>query len=288
MRDLGDRQNVQYLAVDPYTGAATDATVVLTVTAPDATTSTPTVTHPATGDYRSNFALGQVGKWRWVWDVSGTIVDKAYGEVDVADPSPPLYATLADLKQIRPTPAANVDIDAALSRALQTASRRIDRATGERQFWLDRVVTARIFHTRERVDWTCDGEWLRVDDIGSTAGLIVETGDGTTWTAVAAGDYQTGPDNALARRKPITKLLRKLTTWSTGANSQVRVTALWGWPSIPDEIPQATLLLANRLYLRKDSPEGILGNAEWGIARLARTDPDVAELIYDLCLPGIA
>lgn len=286
MRDLNDQETVQYLARDPYTGVLTDATVVLTVTSPSGATTTPSVTHAATGDYRSSFVLNAAGKWRWRWDVTGAIVDEQYGEVDVAGSfQPPLYATLADFKQIRPAAAGNVDIETAMTRALSTASRRIDRLTGERQFWLDTTATARIFHTRDRAYAAPEGEWLSVDDIGSITGLIVEVGDGNTWSTVT--DYQTGPENAIARRRPITKLLRPLYSWSITPNPQVRVTALWGWPSIPDEVAQATLILANRLYLRKDSPEGILGSSDWGVVRLGRQDPDVADLLGDLCLPGL-
>jgi hypothetical protein len=60
---------------------------------------------------------------------------------------------------------------------------------------------------------------------------------------------------------------------------RVRVTARWGWPSVPDGVAQAAALLAARLYRRKDSPEGVLGSSEWGAVRVARFDPDVEGLI---------
>ncbi|MDX2921298.1 hypothetical protein PV370_25695, partial [Streptomyces sp. NE06-03C] len=66
----------------------------------------------------------------------------------------------------------------------------------------------------------------------------------------------------------------------------VQVTARWGWPAVPDEIVQATLIQAARLYKRKDSPEGVTGSAEWGVVRLSRRDPDVWALIEHYVLPG--
>jgi hypothetical protein len=69
---------------------------------------------------------------------------------------------------------------------------------------------------------------------------------------------------------------------------RVRVTAKWGWPAVPDTVVQATLIQASRLYRRKDSPEGVLGSAEWGTVRLGRVDPDVYALIQQLILPGMA
>jgi len=288
MRDLNDQENVRYLATDPFTDAAIAVTAVLTVTKPDGSTSTPAVTNPGLGEYRSSFTLNQVGKWRWVWTISGAIIDVAYGEETVLNPSPALYATLADLKQIRPSPTGNADIDAALLRALNTASRRIDRMCGGRQFWLDKTATARIFRPQGRVAPAQYGEWLLIDDIGDPTGMIVEVGNGTTFTAIT--NYDTGPENAIAYQTPITKLFRRLmpwTNWTMQPNAQIRVTALWGWPIIPDEVVQATLIMANRLYLRKDSPEGVLGNSEWGVVRVGARDPDVSELLGDLMLPGV-
>jgi hypothetical protein len=55
---------------------------------------------------------------------------------------------------------------------------------------------------------------------------------------------------------------------------------------IPDEVTEATLIQASRLYKRKDSPEGITGSAELGVVRLGRTDPDVYELTKRFVLSG--
>jgi hypothetical protein len=55
---------------------------------------------------------------------------------------------------------------------------------------------------------------------------------------------------------------------------------------VPDEVVQATLLQAGRLYRRKDSPEGVTGSADWGMVRLPRLDPDVMALIEPYMLPG--
>lgn len=288
MRDLNDQESLRYLATDPFTGAATNATVVLTVTAPDGSTSTPSVTNPATGEFRASFTFTQVGKWRWKWSVTGAVVDVVYGEETVFSQAPILYASLADFKGIRPSPVGNTDTDSALTRALSVASRRIDRLTGGRQFYLDKTASARIFRPNGRIAPADGGEWLLIDDIGDPTGMIVEVGDGITFTTIT--NYETGPENALAYQQPITKLFRRLmpwTNWNMVPNAQIRVTALWGWPAIPDEVVQATLILANKLYLRKDSPEGVLGNSDWGIARVASRDPDVSELLGDLCVPGI-
>lgn len=193
------------------------------------------------------------------------------------------YATLDELKKARRSNANDNLDDGPLKDRLTEASRAIDRKTG-RRFWLDDTATPRSFNPRGRV--TLDGRFL-VDDIGSTDNLLVEIGAGTSWTEVV--DYETSPENALVRGDPITALVRVNGSCYWGAGPQrVRITARWGWPATPEEIRLATLLLANRLYLRKDSPEGVAGSAEWGVIRLSRWDPDVEALIGPFVLPGIA
>jgi hypothetical protein len=191
------------------------------------------------------------------------------------------YATLTELKAARRI--SSTDDDTALQTVLTVASRAIDRKTG-RRFYLDASATARTYNPRGRVVGTDDGHLLIVDDMGSTTGLTVETGSagGATWTATT--DYETDPINAIATNAPITGLLSIGGYWE----GRIRVTARWGWPTVPDEIKQATILLANRLYLRKDSPQGITGSADWGVIRVSRWDPDVEALVSPFVLPGFA
>lgn len=195
------------------------------------------------------------------------------------------YADLAALREPLRLDPADTSQDSMLTRALSAASRGIDRTTG-RRFWLDTGPVARVYNPRGRTVCDDDGETLLTDDIGSLTGLVVETGSAGTWTATA--DFEPVPDNALLDGRPVTGLLRDSGTWglSYGARSRVRVTARFGWPQIPDDIEQATLIQASRLYKRKDSPEGVMGSAEWGVVRLSRRDPDVWALIEPFVLPG--
>lgn len=194
------------------------------------------------------------------------------------------YGELATLKERLNIEADDASRDNLLNSALAAASRGIDRATG-RRFWLDDDPVQRVFNPRGRVVIEYDGERLLVDDIGSDSGLIVETGRGATWSAIAS--YETGPDNALADSQPITALLLVNGTWGTPTN-RVRITARFGWPAVPDDVAEAAMIQAARLYRRKDSPEGVMGSAEWGVVRLSRRDPDVWNLIEPYVRPGFA
>ena len=185
-----------------------------------------------------------------------------------------LYATLTELKAMRRIDDSASDL--LLTKALAAASRQIDRKTN-RRFWLDPTATPRVFGCVGRLAATGH---LLVDDIGAAEGLVVETSTGTTWAAL--DDVEPGPVNALVQGWPYTELAGR---W---AGARVRVTARWGWPAVPEEIGMATLLLASRLYLRQNSPEGVVASAEFGSMRLSRWDPDVESLVSPYALLVVA
>ncbi|PZG19004.1 hypothetical protein C1I95_12430 [Micromonospora craterilacus] len=186
---------------------------------------------------------------------------------------------MAELKDDRKIPPEDLTDDAGLYRRLVAASRAIEDKCGQRRFWLDRQVSARIVSASgRRLLRDADGDRLLVDDIGSTDGLLVEVGSAAAgWTEVV--DYETEPDSALVKGRPITALLRPRGGWSRLGRQRVRITARWGWPAVPAQVVEASLLLASRLWMRRKSPEGVAGSAEWGTVRVSRWDPDVEALI---------
>ena len=189
------------------------------------------------------------------------------------------YADLADLKL-----ALQINDDARnslLNNALNAASRSIDDHCG-RRFYLDADTSQRVYRPDNRVA----GEVFLVDDIATETGLLVEVGNASDgWVSVTPSDYD--PENAVARGEPITGLVLE-DGLCFGSRDRVRVTAKWGFPAVPAQVVQAALILAARLYRRKDTSEGVLGSAEWGTVRLSRTDPDVAELVSRYVLDGFA
>lgn len=176
--------------------------------------------------------------------------------------------------------------DALLTVALAGAVTWIEDTTG-RRFTLDENPVTRTFRAAGRTWWTDDGLYgFVVDDIGSTDGMVVETGSAASgWTPVTA--YETSPDNALADGRPITALLREI-GWPCGGTQRLRVTTRWGWPDMPDNARTACLIQAARLRRRTDSPEGVMGGSEWGVVRLSRVDPDAKAMLDPLCLPGFS
>lgn len=177
------------------------------------------------------------------------------------------YLTLDEFKDLRRI--GDSTSDGILQRRITRASRAIDDRTG-RRFWRDTEASARTFRAL--------GSACVVDDIASLDGLIV-TLDGSAVT-----DYETEPLNALARGRAIDCLSH--TRFVNGVT--LTVTAVWGWPSVPEAVAEATFLLANRRYFRRDAPEGVAGQGSAGAIRLSRFDPDVEDLIGPFVLDGFA
>ncbi len=193
------------------------------------------------------------------------------------------YAPLSDLKRARKIPLSDTADDAALMRALEQASRAIDDRTG-RWFWLDATPAARIIRSRGRVVRDDDGDVLLTPDMGAEPTLVEVSDDRSTWSTVAGSGYFVEADSDAAGAA-YTRLTRINSSWDARF---VRVTAQWGWPTIPAPIANATLLLANRRFVRLDSPEGVAGFGPEGQIRISRFDPDIEDLVSPYCLPGFA
>jgi hypothetical protein len=59
-------------------------------------------------------------------------------------------------------------------------------------------------------------------------------------------------------------------------------------PYVPDAAYQASLLWTSRLLARRNSPEGVIGVSDMGVANIGRWDPDVARLLSPYTDPVLA
>ena len=170
--------------------------------------------------------------------------------------------------------------DELLSAHITAASRTIDDIC-HRTFDLATTATARTFYP--------DGPLaVRVDDIGTTSGLLVKIDNDLTGTfELEITDYTTQPDNALARGVPITKLYAYETYWPLDIRPTVQVTARWGWPAVPEPVRSACGILAGRLYKRADSLLGVAGFGDLGAIMLRAVDPDVQRMLAPYVRPAV-
>lgn len=190
------------------------------------------------------------------------------------------YCALSELKTYLGLSGSGQDDN--LENAIEGASRQIDQYTG-RIFYQtssqDNYYTPNNFFHQE------------VDDISTSTGLVVKldtTDDGThDKTLTKDTDFALLPvnvTNALDQYQPFThiKILdnRSSERFDPEIFNNIKVTAQFGFSTVPDAIKQATFLQATRLFKRKDSPFSVYGNPETGTGELFnKFDPDALKLI---------
>jgi hypothetical protein len=192
------------------------------------------------------------------------------------------YATLTQIKAYMSI-SDNTDNDL-LEDLVESASRSIDRIAN-RRFYLDATASARLYRAYSDI-------FVYVDDIGTTSSLVVQTdsnGNGTyAKTLTLNQDYILDPLTASSLGRPFTQLtmVSNTETWpifpgltQNGLRPGVQVTARWGWPSVPDDVNMACLILSADLYKRKDAPGGILGLGDLGVVRMSPIGRDVTAMI---------
>lgn len=180
------------------------------------------------------------------------------------------YVTLAEARDW--LALSDADDDTLLERVIEASCRAID-AHCARKFNLDTNATARVYRAASPL-------LVITDDIGTLTGLVLKTDDDddgsyeTTWDSA---DYQVEPANWSAHSAPITRLRILDGYLPCSHRYSVQVTAKWGYPSVPVEIKQATLMLAARFYKRKDSPHGMVSFNDFAM-RVTALDYDVLAL----------
>lgn len=119
-----------------------------------------------------------------------------------------------------------------------------------------------------------------LDDIANTTGLAVavdSSGTGSYSTITVDSDYFLETDNVTG----MVTAIRSSGTFPLSYNRPrtIKVTARFGWPSVPTPIRRACIIEARRLFNRKENPSGIIGFGEFGGVRLSNIDPDVKALL---------
>jgi hypothetical protein len=193
------------------------------------------------------------------------------------------YATLDEFKAW--TQLDGLTKTAMATNAILATSRAIDLYC-KRHFWPDGTVGTPVARTFEACD-THRVDFGVFNDLSAAVVPVVKTdkaGDGTFETTWTATDYQLLPYNRLPGR-PYTRIeaiasLRFPVHTGTGRRDRVQITGVWGWDAIPDDVHQACLIKAHRIYTRHQSPNGVAGIGDFGPVRISRfEDPDVVDLL---------
>jgi len=192
------------------------------------------------------------------------------------------YATRNQVKAALRIGTADTIDDDLIDNCVGAASRLIDGYCN-RRFWQSGTAEARVFQAE-------DSFYCSIDDIAGTA-ITLKTSsfaDGNfdvTWTR---SDYQLEPLNgnldgltwSYDKIRAVGDYLFPTVNANYGEQALVQVTAVFGWPSVPEPVTQATIIQASRIFKRYDSPLGVAGFGDLGAIRVSRfLDPDMAQLV---------
>jgi hypothetical protein len=191
------------------------------------------------------------------------------------------YATRNQVKAALRIGTADTIDDDLIDNCVGAASRLIDGYCN-RRFWSNGTAT-RVYQAE-------DSFYCSIDDIAGTA-ITLKTSsfaDGNfdvTWTA---SDYQLEPLNgnldgltwSYDKIRAVGDYLFPTVNANYGEQALVQVTAVFGWPAVPEPVTQATIIQASRIFKRYDSPLGVAGFGDLGAIRVSRyLDPDMAQLV---------
>lgn len=176
------------------------------------------------------------------------------------------YVDLAELKSYLQIDASKTSLDDALTSALESASSEIERHCN-RQFNKATAATPRVYApTALRA--------VEVDDFWTTTDLVVEMdtgGDGSFSTVVPSTDYELYPYSGVVDGQPGWPYYKlrlvggtRFPTLYNGRRGTVRVTAQWGWDTVPAPVQQACLIIAAETFQLKDAPFGVAGMDQFG------------------------
>ena len=192
------------------------------------------------------------------------------------------YATRNQVKAALRIGTADTLDDDLIDNCVGAASRLIDGYCN-RRFGQSGTAEARVYQAE-------DSFYCSIDDVAGTA-LTLKTSsqaDGTFDVTWKVSDYQLEPLNgnldgltwSYDKIRAVGDYLFPTVNANYGEQALVQVTAIFGWPSVPEPVTQATIIQASRIFKRYDSPLGVAGFGDLGAIRVSRfLDPDMAQLV---------
>lgn len=178
------------------------------------------------------------------------------------------YLTIEELRRYAKLTDFDDSVDPELAEAITAAESAVNAETGRNFVVAGTSASARVFHA-------VSSRVVNVDDFASTTDLVVaiDTGDGAYSTTLTTDNLVLWPLN---QRDEMGETVAydaiqvvAGTTFPTGtARPSVKVTARWGWPSVPAAVKQATKIIALELYKMPDAPFGVAGFGTFGSVRV--------------------
>lgn len=207
-----------------------------------------------------------------------------------------LYITRDQMRSALSYTTGATYADADIDMACDTVSRAIDLASGTMRRFYSATETRYYTPPEYYYGWgryyggyTRFERRMEIDDLVSASTVVVDTtGNGTYSTTWVEGtDFFFDPPNAVADGAPYTEIVLRNFSGRTFPAIQraVKITGVFGWPSVPPQVNQYAKIFAAQLVLRsRQAPFGILmqGMEVGATANLMRVDPDYKRLIGNL------
>lgn len=172
------------------------------------------------------------------------------------------YATLAQLKSYMGNDIGAAEDDE-LNDALASASREIEEYC-HRQFNDAGSASARSYRPTDR-------RTVFVDDFHTTTGFMLEVDtddDGTYDQLWLTNEYELRPRGGIREGRPGWPFIEigavDWLTFPDGYRAAIKVTARWGWASVPSMVKQACLELASSTYALRHARLGVAGSDQFG------------------------
>lgn len=204
------------------------------------------------------------------------------------------YASVDDYKLRRKDTTYDLDADSRIGAVLLAASRAVD-VHCRRLFGKSDSAETRVYTATSRT-------FVAIDDLALLSGVTVEVdldADLTCETTLATSDYYfeqlplyvqpDPPPYSTLRLAPLAAQAFPLTPRA------IAVTGLFGWPSVPQNVIEATLRLASRLEALPSAPLGIaqasattsntFGGSQGGTRLIMPDDADVKRLLAPYVRP---
>lgn len=176
------------------------------------------------------------------------------------------YATLAEFKSsIGITDSTD---DTPLQSVLDSADELINNYV-DTKVGFGRTSSQTRYYTADRFDF------VLTDPIYSISQLATDVnGDGTYSQVWTSNDYILAPRNAALDNRPYTEI--DTSPFSNADYNfpvgylEVKVTGIFGWPSVPAAVKQAALIQAGAIWSSRTAPFGVIGSQDLGgVLRMA-------------------
>lgn len=274
--DLGDVVPLTVEIKDASGALANAGSVVLTITLPDGTTSTPAVSNLSTGRYQVDFPTTQSGRHQARWVASGVNASAYVDIFDVRPAAPPLLVSLKDTKE-QLNKIAAID-DEELRRLIESATAAVERH-------LDKAVVRRTVVEERDMGNVSARAW---PGILQSFTLTTKPVISITSIVAAAGGLTWNPADMHVTENGIVRVLTGAVVWGP-----VVFTYEAGMTVVPAEYGQAAAIIIQHIWEntqrgRKGSPRSGLETPGAGFTSFGYSIPNAALELLGPSISGIA